>query len=284
MFAITNDMISLGEYAPVRQSECRRHYRGRNHLAASRARWSGDPTIPVDPPYWDDMVGGSVRIGAAAARKTIKPALLVWGLMTGIALLYYLVPASQGAFAALVRLQDRMGVWFPSVGMGLSVGILVEVVRVGMGSDKRWRRANTLNAAFNFIIWSVMGVTQHYRYAWQVEVFGAGNSFTELATKVAFDQFIWTVFFANPYQAILYLWKNCGFSWRSVARMARPLRTFWGTQMLPMLISNWAFWIPMAFLVYFFPPELQIPMAILAVTIWVILLSFLTTASHRDES
>jgi len=50
-----------------------------------------------------------------------------------------------------------------------------------------------------------------------------------------------------------------------------------------MLISNWAFWIPMAFLVYYFPPELQIPMAILAVTIWVILLSYLTAASQNDE-
>lgn len=253
-------------------------------MAASATHWSGDPTIPSDPPYWDDMVGGSIRIGMSAARKTLIPALWVWGLMMLIAALYYLVPATHIAFAALVDFQNRLGIWFPSVGMGLSVGILVEIVRVGLSPEKRWQRANTVNATFNFIIWSVMGVTQHYRYAWQVEVFGAGNSFGELATKVAFDQFIWTVFFANPYQAILYLWKNCNFSWCAVAQLARPLRTFWGTRMLPMLISNWAFWIPMAFLVYSFPPELQIPMAILAVTIWVILLSFLTAASQSDEA
>lgn len=276
-------MVSLGDCAPIRQSSCRRHYRGRNHLATA-AHWSGDPTIPADQPYWDDMLGGSVRMGVQAARKTLLPALWVWSLMIGIALLYYLVPASQGMFSALVDFQNRMGIWFPSVGMGLSVGILVEVVRVGLSQPRRWRHENTVNAGFNFIIWSIMGVTQYYRYAWQVEVFGAGNSFAELATKVAFDQFVWTVLFANPYQAILYLWKNCGFSWRAVARLAVPFRTFWGTRMLPMLISNWAFWIPMAFLVYYFPPELQVPMAILAVTIWVILLSFLTSTSQRDDS
>ena len=283
MFAITDNMISLGEFAPVRQSDCRRHYRGRNHLSATTLEWQPGPSTPADPPYWDDMFSSSIRIGVAAARKTLKPALLVWGLMTGIALLYYLVPASKGSFEALVDFQNRLGVLFPSVGMGLSVGILVEVVRVLISPQKRWTRENTVNAVFNFIIWSVMGVTQYYRYAWQVEVFGAGNSFMELATKVAFDQFIWTVIFANPYQAILYLWKNNHYSWRAVSSIATPFRTFWGTQMLPVLVSNWAFWIPMAFLVYFFPPELQIPMAILAVTIWVILLSFLTASTSKND-
>lgn len=282
MFAITENMISLGEYAPVRQSECRRHLRGRNHMPTS-TRWSGDPTIPLDPPYWDDMFGSSVRIGVNAARKTFKPALLVWGVMTGIALLYYLAPFTKGAFEALVSLQNRAGVWFPSIGMGLSVGILVEIVRVLISDNKRWTSENTVNAVFNFIIWSVMGVTQYYRYAWQVQVFGEGNSFAELASKVAFDQFVWTTLFANPYQAILYLWKNSGYSWRAVMAVATPFRTFWGTRMLPMLISNWAFWIPMASLVYFFPPELQIPMAILAVTIWVILLSFLTASTSSGD-
>ena len=36
------------------------------------------------------MFGNSVRMGIAAASKTFKPALLVWGLMTAIALFYYL--------------------------------------------------------------------------------------------------------------------------------------------------------------------------------------------------
>lgn len=284
MFAITDSMTDRGHWQHESISENRRHYRGRNHFAVSTSGWDDTSGIPVDPPYWDDMFGSSIRIGIAAAKKTFKPALWVWGMMVAIAALYYMAPATHGVFAALVTLQDRMGVFFPSVGMGLSVGILVECVRVMMSQERKWTRGNSVNAGFNFIIWSIMGTTQHYRYAWQVEVFGAGNTFTELVTKVSFDQFVWTVFFANPYQAILYLWKSNGFSWKAVARLATPFRTFWGTQMLPMLVSNWAFWIPMAFLVYYFPPELQIPMAILAVTIWVILLSYLTAATDRDES
>ena len=283
MFAITDSHLREGFLQDGHLTNKRRHHRGRNSFeAGGTVCWEDSISLPDDPPYWDDMLGNSLRIGAAAARKSLKPALWVWGLMMALAALYYLVPASQGAFGALVGIQEKMGLWFPSIGMGLCVGVLVECARVLISREKRWTLENTINGSFNFVIWSIMGITQHYRYAWQVEVFGAGNSFGELATKVAFDQFVWTVFFANPYQAILYLWKNHGFSWKAVARKATPVRTFWGTQMLPMLISNWAFWIPMAFLVYFFPPELQIPMAILAITIWVILLTFLTEASREN--
>lgn len=284
MFAITDSTLSDHDWQGSQFSDNRRHYRGRNHLCTSTAGWTPSPSLPSDQPYWDDMLANSIRIGMNAAKKTFKPALWIWAAMVSIALLYYLVPASHVAFDALVTLQEKTGVLFASVGMGLSVGILVECLRVLISREKRWTRVNSGNAIFNFIIWSIMGTTQHYRYAWQVDVFGAGNSFSELVTKVSFDQFIWTVFFANPYQAVLYLWKNNRFSWKAVYRQASPFRTFWGTKMLPMLISNWAFWIPMAFLVYFFPPELQIPMAILAVTIWVTLLSFLTESSQRNDS
>jgi len=283
MFAITESMVVHGALPSVSGSTTRRHYRGRNYFQSDVAEWSHSPSLPADQPYWDDMFSNSIRIGVAAAKSTFKPALCVWALMMGLAALYYLVPASHTGFDALAGIQENYGLLFSSLGMGLSVGILVECVRVLMSQRKKWTLENSVNAGFNFTIWSFMGLTQYYRYNWQVEVFGEGNSFRELVTKVGFDQFIWTAFFANPYQAILYLWKNNNFSWKAVRRLATPFKTFWGTQMLPMLISNWAFWIPMAFLVYYFPPELQIPMAILAVTIWVILLSYLTAASQNDE-
>jgi hypothetical protein len=57
----------------------------------------------------------------------------------------------------------------------------------------------------------------------------------------------------------------------------KPFKPFWGTKILPVLITNWAFWIPMVSIIYCFPAELQLPLAILAVTIWVLLLSILTS-------
>lgn len=284
MTSIDSVMASGPGWAEATSCQDRRHHRGRNQLPPRLVDWTSGTPIPADPPYWDDMFGSSLRIGLSAARNTLRPAMAVWLLMLGIVISYYAIPASHSVFGLLVTVQEKMGVWFPSIGMGLSVGILVELVKVGLSKPRRWTRENTVNALFNFAVFGLMGVTHHYRFAFQNDVFGAGNSFGELASKVAFDQFVWTVLIANPYQAICYLWKNHGFRWQPVAGQMRPFRTFWGTQMLPVLISNWAFWIPMGFLVYFFPATLQIPVSILAVTTWVMLLSVLTSMSQRDES
>ncbi len=284
MFAIHESLTTNGSVFDDFEPERRRHLRSRNAIAVSGIDWNTGAQIPHDQPSWEDMISASLRAGVAAAKNTFKPALMIWAAMIIVAALYYVVPATHGVFNAITDFQERTGVYFASIGMGLSVGILVECVKVMISPEKRWSRENTINAIFNFLVFGIMGITQYYRFAWQVEVFGAGNSFWEMTNKVLFDQFVWTVFFANPYQAILYLWKNTGFSWKAVGKLAFPFRTFWGTQMLPVLISNWAFWIPMAYLVYFFPAELQVPMAILAVTIWVILLSFLTANTRHDEA
>lgn len=273
-----------GRRSHVDDLAARRHYRGRNQLSAPIVNWSTGTPLPADPPYWDDMLGASVRVGVMAARRTLYPAIAVWSVMAALSACYYLLPVSHGIFDFMASVREAMGAWFPSMGMGLSVGILVELVKVAFLKPRRWTRENTVNAIFNFAVFGVMGLTHHYRYAFQNEVFGDGNSLREVASKVAFDQFIWTLFVANPYQAVCYLWKNNGFSLHAVMRKVWPFRTFWGTQMLPVLVTNWAFWIPMGFIIYGFPSGLQLPVSILAVTSWVMLLSVLTTINHREES
>jgi len=286
MFAITDDMISAGKDPKNPSLEGRRFYRCRNRLAPDTglATPNTRALLPADPPFWDDMIGNSIRIGIRSAKRTLKPALAIWTLMAAIAACYFLVPASAPAFETLTSWQNSLGILFPSIGMGLSVGLLVELVKVSMSDKKRWTRRNTHDALFNFIVFGLMGASSYYRYAFQDEVFGSGNSWQELATKVCFDQFVWTIFLANPYQSIAYLWKNTGYSWKSVGSQLSPFRSFWGTQMLPVLISNWAFWIPMACLVYVFPLPIQLPLSILAVTIWVMLLTILTSEAQQNDS
>ncbi|MGB1130817.1 MAG: hypothetical protein ACPG4K_12260 [Haloferula sp.] len=283
MILLNHNMLAGATAGDAIPSGGHRHFRGRNALAVDGHSWTNTTELPVDAPDWDDMFSNSIRAGLSAARSSLKPALFVWSVMACIAVLYYAVPASQGAFAALDSLQKRLGLLFPFLGMGLSVGLLAEAVKVAMSAEKRWTRGNTINAVFNLSIFGVLGVLQNHLYALQAQLFGTGTSLQVLVPKVLFDQFVWTVFFANPYQAILYTWKNNGFSWKRMSEKMRPFRTFWGTQILPVLITNWAFWIPMVAIIYCFPAELQLPLAILAVTIWVLLLSILTSSSH-DES
>lgn len=257
-----------------------RHYRGRNQLETTTGTWETPQSIPSDTPFWDDMFLRSLRSGVDAAKRTSKPALFVWVLMAFIAVCYYMVPSARGVFSALSAFQARLGVWFSTFGMGLAVGIIVETVKVFMSTEKRWTPTNSGNALFNFAVFSLMGYVQYYRYEFQESYFGVGTSWKVLVSKVLFDQFVWTVLIANPYQTIAYLWKNEKFHWSAVTKQMFPFKPFWGTKMLPVLISNWAFWIPMASLVYCFPSDLQIPLSILAITIWVLVLSVLTTAKR----
>jgi hypothetical protein len=282
MFILNDTIHATSVTSPGIQSGGRRFYRSRNNLSAAALQWNTFPEIPADIPDWADMLGGSARAGFRATMQSIKPAMFVWGLMAAVAALYYAVPASQVFFSGLASLQKRMGLLFPFLGMGLSVGFMAEAVKVGMSKEKRWTRENSLNAVFNLLMFGVLGVLQNYLYAFQEKWFGTGASLAVLVPKVIFDQFVWTVFFANPYQAILYLWKNTGYSWKKVGAKILPFKAFWGTQILPVLITNWAFWIPMVAIIYCFPAELQLPLAILAVTIWVLLLSILTSSANED--
>ncbi|MES2309750.1 MAG: hypothetical protein V4507_12915, partial [Verrucomicrobiota bacterium] len=43
--------------------------------------------------------------------------------------------------------------------------------------------------------------------------------------------------------------------------------------LLPVLLSNWGFWIPMCSLIYCFPTSIQFPIAIFSVSLWVLLLN-----------
>ncbi len=282
MFAINETFLLHDSSSAILPSDGRRFYRGRNCLSSGNTSWSNPGPIPEDPPFWDDLFGGSLRIGLSAAKRSMKPALCVWALMSAIAAIYYLVPASHIAFTSLNDFQNATGILFPFFGMGLAVGLLAETAKVVMSKDRKWTSANTHNAAFNFVMFGIMGVTSYYRYPMQEAVFGTGTSWQVLASKVAFDQFAWTVFLANPYQALLLLWKNHHYSWRKVTSQIFPFKAFWGTKMLPMLITNWAFWIPMAAIVYCFPIELQLPLSILAVAIWVIIISILTATDHDE--
>jgi hypothetical protein len=53
---------------------------------------------------------------------------------------------------------------------------------------------------------------------------------------------------------------------------------------LPVLVSNWCFWIPMSTLVYCFPTTLQLPLGILAVSIRSILLATLVKPADSAAS
>ncbi|MDQ8206966.1 hypothetical protein QEH52_05560 [Coraliomargarita sp. SDUM461003] len=281
---IINDAFQSGVIEACSTASSRRYYRGRNSASANADGWHFPPELPSDQPDVAEILEHSSRAGIKAVRQSLVPACFVWALMALIALAYYWLPAASHFFIGLERLQAFLGRLFPFLGMGLSVGVLAELVRILSAGKKSWARANTVNAGFNLLVFGVLGLLQGVFYQQQTLWFGEGQDFRTLASKVLVDQFGWTVFFANPYQTILFIWKENQFKFSRVWQSMRPFKSFWGMRVLPVLITNWAFWIPMVSIIYSFPSSLQLPLAILAVTIWVIILSFLTTEENTNDN
>ncbi|MGZ0654985.1 hypothetical protein ACWPKO_14770 [Coraliomargarita sp. W4R53] len=274
---IINDSLQTEMVASCSSASSRRYFRGRNSAAASAGSWHYPPTLPSDQPDWGEIMQHSTHSAIKAVKQSLIPACFVWGVMAIMAVFYYWVPPASSFFTGLERVQVGLGRLFPFLGMGVSVGLLAEGVRVCSSADKRWTKENTLNAGFNLLVFGTLGMLQAVFYGFQTEWFGSEQDLKTLACKVMMDQFAWTVFFANPYQTILFIWKENNFQLTRVWKCMRPIKTFWGMRVLPVLITNWAFWIPMASIIYSFPSSLQLPLAILAVTIWVIMLTILTS-------
>ena len=221
------------------------------------------------------LVSRSLRLGLGAARANLVPALCVEALMVGLVLAYFYMPVARPFFNVLSDWNVRGGLTFSFIAMGATVGGLTETFIVYLHKGGRWNREDLVNMAFNFLVFGLLGVMNSGLYQLQARWFGAGRSLGTLALKTSVDQFIYTPFLSNPVQTLAFLWKAEDFSLRSTAAKLSHFKQLYVITVLPVLVSNWCFWIPMSALIYCFPTTLQLPLGILAVSIWSMLLATL---------
>jgi hypothetical protein len=95
-----------------------------------------------------------------------------------------------------------------------------------------------------------------------------------VAAKICIDQFGYNVLFAAPFGVLAYEWKNNGISLRPV----RDLFTWihYRDKIVPTLVATWAVWIPLMAIIYSLPLALQFPLFGLALSFWVLLLTYMT--------
>src|SRR6266446_1016347 len=92
--------------------------------------------------------------------------------------------------------------------------------------------------------------------------------------KICIDQFGYNVFFAAPFGVLTYEWKNSGISMQPL----RDLFTWphYRDKIFPTLLATWAVWIPLMAIIYSLPLVLQFPLFSLALSFWVLLLTYMT--------
>lgn len=212
----------------------------------------------------------ALRQGWQAATGNLPSILAIQAAIGAVVAIYYLWPAGSAALSTYARWQTSGGPF--SNGLANSVaGVLSEVSYVYFQQRGRWKAANVENVVFKFILFYISGFAVYEFYRYQTIWWGTGASLRVIVPKVIVDQFGYTVILSAPYFALLTRWQALRYSGAALWRELRG--DFITARLLPVLTTNWIFWIPAISFIYAMPFLLQPALAVFASAIWGVLVS-----------
>ena len=261
--------LLLDPHARTNQAS-RRRLRSRNHLMNS-FYYSAAGLVVVS---FLDIAKASVRRGMMSARKIAVPATIIQVIMVLLAWSYFNVAAVQSGIDRLANFKASMGMSFSFFSMG-SIAVFAELLKRVTAKSKE-PQSFALAAGFAFLVYGMLGVLTDLFYVGQNQLWSGLAPRAQILAKVLTDQFIWTVLLANPYQTLLYTWKDCGFKSPAMIKRMTPFRLFYVREMVAVLFMNWVFWIPVTGIIYSLPLNLQFPICQLAIVVWILLLMSMT--------
>jgi hypothetical protein len=213
------------------------------------------------------------RAGLRAARANVLPGLVVQGVMLALLLGYYILPAAREALGHLADLKARWGYCYSGIASVLAGAILPELLRIGVFQKWRAGRENVRNLLFTIPFWCVMGIMVDILYRKQAMWFSPAINFPVVATKVAVDQFLYSPFVSAPLTVWFYEWKNRG---RPPGLGRFFSLRYYREEILPVVMAIWGVWLPIVTILYCLPEALQIPLFALALTLWVMLYTWMS--------
>ena len=212
----------------------------------------------------------ALRKGLRAAIGNLASILAIQAAIGAVVAIYYLWPTGSAFLSAYAHWQMSGGPF----GNGLAnsvAGVLSELSFVYFQQRGRWKAENVENLVFKSILFFISGSIVYEFYRYQAIWWGTGASLSVIVPKVIVDQFGYTVIFSCPYFAVLTRWQALRYS---SAKLWREIRTdFLTERLLPVLATNWLFWITAISFIYAMPFVLQPPLAVFASAIWGILVS-----------
>ena len=219
------------------------------------------------------------RKGLRAARQNLPAMLGIQVLIVGIVALYYACPPTRPFFTQISGWQRAGGLPAAMLASACGAGLLSEISAVYFQNSGRWTRTHVEGAVFKFLLYFFSGGTVYEFYRLQAFMFGDSPAWPVVLKKLLVDQLGFTIVWSVPMQSLALRWHALHYSGRALGRELRG--DFILDRMLPVLVTNWSFWIPGVILVYLMPYPLQMPLAIFATAIWVLLL---TALSRHQEA
>lgn len=221
------------------------------------------------PPPW--------LLGWRAAKANFLPGSLVPLVMVAVLLAYFYHAPSRAFIEQMAEVKARWGMWFSALA-GIVAGAFVpEIMRVVLFQRGRVERRNFENLLFTIPVWCLMGLCVDLLYRYQVVWFGDEAKVSVVLAQTLVDQFLYNPFFAQPFLVWIYDWRNGGYR----APKNAFSRHYYMYHVLPALIAGWTVWIPVVIVLYTLPEPVQVPLFALALSLWVMIFTWMTENKGR---
>jgi len=209
-----------------------------------------------------------------AARANAKPALIIQAVMLALAITYYTNSATADALRDYADFKRAHGLPFVVLASVAAGALIPELFLILFFQRGRPHLRNLRNLAFTIPVWGFDGSLVDLLYRAEAHWLGDVATLPVVFGKILIDQFGYNVLFAAPFGVLTYEWKNSGISVQPV----RDLFTWrhYRDKIIPTLLATWAVWIPLMAIIYSLPLVLQFPLFALALSFWVLLLTYMT--------
>jgi hypothetical protein len=210
--------------------------------------------------------------GAAALRRFWRPFLLIQAGAALLAFTYRVSVPFREACALAAAWKTAGGLPLSAAISALAGGLLPEVAKLAADRGRSTLRGRGGEVLFNTAFFAFDGVVIDLLYRGEARLFGSTAQLSTVVEKVAFDQFVfspvWSIFIV-----LLFLWRQRGYS--LAATLPAVGRGFYQTRVLPLIVPNWLFWIPMVSIIYALPVALQFLLFVPALAAWSLIMVFI---------
>jgi hypothetical protein len=215
-----------------------------------------------------------LSIGWQAVKANALPGLVLQALMLSLLLGYYFSSTAAMLLNRLAQLKEQSGLLFVVLASICAGSLLPELFVVVFFQRGRIRQQNLSDIVFTAPLWAIDGILVDLMYRSLAAWLGNKASLPVVTAKICVDQLGYNPFFAAPYGIWGYAWKNGGYS---LTRLCSLMSwQYYRDHAIPVLVATWAVWIPLMAMIYSLPLALQFPLFALALTFWVLLMTYMT--------
>ena len=212
------------------------------------------------------------RAGLVAVRRFWRPFVLMQVAAVLLVVAYRASAQVRDVCAALVGLRQEGGLAFSAVASAIAGVLLPEAATLATVPAERGRPGRPGKLAFTTAFFLLNGTVVDLFYRLSAHLFGRAATPAVVAQKVAFDQFVFTPLWVSAIAA-LFVWNKHGF--RLAPTRADLSDGFLQRRLLPLLLPNWCFWIPMCAVIYALPVPLQFLLFVFALAAWSLIMVFI---------